>query len=316
MVSNRLKMSLLPALQALLDTVSVTRAAAAMHVTQSTMSRTLGQLRGILNDPILVREGNHIYLSAKAQKIQPQVNRLVTEANTLFESQVFDPATCQQSFNLAANSIFQQDFLVEALVEIKEQAPNITFSIKPSSHITLQELETGELDLGLIQFSDEGPKWLQKCSIIEEALHIVVRRDHPLTKTGITVLSDLDDFPCVEVEAPIHVASLGENLKARSASLRTPWLSMQSWEAAFKVLKHSDSFLTSNSLGCPQLLTDPDYEMLPVPEDIPSTTLRLVWPEYWEFSQAHQWLRNQLEQKLRDHYQKYGKGNQLVSANA
>ena len=93
----RLNLNLLPGLKALLDTQSVSKAAKQMHVTQSAMSRTLAQLRESLNDPILVRQGNRIFLSEKAISLKEDVNRVVTEACTIFENQQFDPSTTRKT---------------------------------------------------------------------------------------------------------------------------------------------------------------------------------------------------------------------------
>ena len=95
----RLNLNLLPGLKALLDTQSVSLAAKQMHVTQSAMSRTLAQLREALNDSILVRQGNRIFLSEKALALKDDVNRVVTEASTIFENQQFDPWITEKNFS-------------------------------------------------------------------------------------------------------------------------------------------------------------------------------------------------------------------------
>ncbi|KOG87506.1 LysR family transcriptional regulator, partial [Streptomyces varsoviensis] len=56
-------MNLLPALDALLRESSVTGAAAEMNVSASAMSRTLGRLRRVVGDPLLVPSGRSLVLT-------------------------------------------------------------------------------------------------------------------------------------------------------------------------------------------------------------------------------------------------------------
>ena len=54
---RQVDLNLLVACAALLREVSVTRAAAELHVTQPAMSQTLRRLRELFGDPLLVRAG-------------------------------------------------------------------------------------------------------------------------------------------------------------------------------------------------------------------------------------------------------------------
>ena len=302
MVNDRLRMSLLPALQAILENASVTRAAETMHVTQSTMSRTLGQLRGILNDPILIREGNHIFLSEKARKLQPLVDRLVADADQLFESQVFAPATSKHHFRIMANSIFQELFLVNALAEIKYDAPGMTFSISSNSNQSLQDMENGEIDLGFLQFTDNTPDWLRGITIGRDTLYIVFRKSHPLVNRTISDLSELDDYPYVGAQSPMHEDAIGVRFKSQCSSLQQPWMMLQSLQAVRAALRVSNAYTISNYFSCPELWGESEFVMQKVPFVLPETLFKMVWPEHWEFSTAHQWLRKRLEKSLQQFY--------------
>lgn len=313
MVSDRLKMSLLPALQAILETASVTRAAEMMHVTQSTMSRTLGQLRNILNDPILLRDGNHIYLSKKAMQIQPMVDKLVAEADFLFDGPSFDPATCQQQFRVTAGGAFVSFFLIGALAEINHKAPGITFSISANRNDSLDNLENGELDLGFMQLSGPYPGWLQVSQIIRQPVGIIVHKSHPLSTAKISDLAELDAYPYVGSKSPLHEQQFAEILKSRSKSMRHPWLMVETVHAAHEALKHNDAFTIANPVGLLGFSHNPDYVSLKIPLDLPEPVFHMVWPEHWEFSHAHQWLRKELEQSLRTFLIEIGRGENLIN---
>lgn len=71
--------NLIVGLYALLDTGSVTLAARRLGVSQSAMSHKLRGLRERLGDPVLVRTGQRMAITAKAETLAPVVTRLVHE---------------------------------------------------------------------------------------------------------------------------------------------------------------------------------------------------------------------------------------------
>ena len=313
MSSDRLKMSLLPALQALLDTASVSRAADIMHVTQSTMSHTLSQLRTILNDPILVRDGNRFYLSNKARQLQSQVNKLVAEADLVFGEHRFDPLTSKQHFRMFAGSSFQEEFLLAALAKISKKAPNLTFTIETGDDESLQGLEKGESDLGFMQYYETLPAGINGTAIFRENTHIIVRKGHPLAVKGISHIAELDDYPYLCVIGPLYNDATMVSLRSLSQSLSSPWMIVDNFLAAKLALPHNDAYTVLRGDRNPSLLADTDLAFLPVPVTLPDTPFKILWPEHWDCSQAHLWLRKQLERELRQFYTDTGREHLLAN---
>jgi len=71
---RHLDFNLLKGLHALLLTHSVSGAAKRTGVTQSAMSATLGKLRVVYGDPLLVRRGNQMLPTPLAERLQPLVS--------------------------------------------------------------------------------------------------------------------------------------------------------------------------------------------------------------------------------------------------
>ena len=65
------------ALDALLAENSVTRAAERLHTSPAAMSRTLGRLRRILQDPLLVRAGQTMVPTPRAQALREEAAAVV-----------------------------------------------------------------------------------------------------------------------------------------------------------------------------------------------------------------------------------------------
>ena len=67
---RQLDLNLLVTLDALLETSSVTRAAARLGVGQPATSHALGKLRDLFGDPLLVRAGRGMALTPRARALQ------------------------------------------------------------------------------------------------------------------------------------------------------------------------------------------------------------------------------------------------------
>lgn len=83
---------LLLALDALLTTRSVTRAAARLGMQASGLSRILGELRDAFGDPLLIRSGRGLVPSPLAQTLRPKVRALAAGIQEVFEPEAAEAA--------------------------------------------------------------------------------------------------------------------------------------------------------------------------------------------------------------------------------
>ncbi|MGI9280953.1 MAG: LysR family transcriptional regulator [Endozoicomonas sp.] len=305
MASNRLKMSLLPALQAILDTGSVTRAADQMHVTQSTMSRTLSQLREALNDPILVREGNHIFLSEKARQVQPLVSKLMADSETLFENQHFDPVTSEHHFRIGSGSVILDHFLIQALIDLKQIAPGISCTVSLPDEGTIYSMESGELDFGVIVTLPDTTESLCKEVITTASFNVLMRKGHPMSGRETLDLTEMDQYPFVITQAVIAASPYINGLREQYGFLSNPWLKLPSLHAALKAIRSNDAFTIVTNVEYLAMDLFEDYVLLPTLSDSPSLKFELVWPEHWQFNQAHQWMRGFLIGRLQEFFRQH-----------
>ena len=89
------------ALDALLAEASVTRAAARLHTSPAAMSRTLARLRRILQDPLLVRAGQAMVPTPRAQELREEAAAVVRSLGALLSPGTgVDPADLRGTFTL------------------------------------------------------------------------------------------------------------------------------------------------------------------------------------------------------------------------
>ena len=89
-VSN-IDLNLLKALDALLETESVTKAAERSNLSQPAMSRALNRLQHTIKDPLLVRSGRGMVLTPRGETLRTPVRDALAQVSQVFKPQTFDP---------------------------------------------------------------------------------------------------------------------------------------------------------------------------------------------------------------------------------
>src|SRR4051812_26847252 len=140
-------LNLLPPLAALLEERHVTRAAERSGLSQPAMSRALGRLRLLLADQLLVRDGGGYVLTARAERIQRQLAALMPQLETLFAAEVFDPATAEVHYRLAATDYPLLLFLHQVAREVNTLSPHSVVRIESPRDTVFDDVLHGRLDL-------------------------------------------------------------------------------------------------------------------------------------------------------------------------
>ncbi|WP_280391997.1 LysR family transcriptional regulator, partial [Nocardia brasiliensis] len=152
-----LDMNLLVALDALLETNSVTRAAERLHTSPPAMSRTLARLRRVLGDPLLVRAGRTLVPTPRALELRYEVATLVAQGRALLTTQAaIDPSGLKRSFAIQAEDAVLADLTAPLLTAVRAQAPGVTLRFLPETREGTAALRDGRVDIevGVIEHAD------------------------------------------------------------------------------------------------------------------------------------------------------------------
>ena len=121
-----LDLNLLVALDALLATRSVTRAAERAGVTQSAMSRTLARLREAFGDPLFVRAGRTLVPTERAAGLAEPLVALLAEAQALLtRGAPFSPATARRELTLHAADLATSLIMPALVARLAREAPGV-----------------------------------------------------------------------------------------------------------------------------------------------------------------------------------------------
>ncbi|WP_161993182.1 LysR family transcriptional regulator [Lacisediminimonas profundi] len=144
---RKINMNLLPILAELLRCTNVTRAAGRLHLTQSTVSGSLKQLRELFDDELLVAHGRGMVLTQKAMKLVPEVERLMDLAARLFHPDGFTPETAENHFRIATADYVSALVTIKLSKTLQFEAPGVSLTLLPTPGTSAKEMRSGGLDL-------------------------------------------------------------------------------------------------------------------------------------------------------------------------
>jgi DNA-binding transcriptional LysR family regulator len=181
-------LNLFGVLGAVLAERSVTRAAKQLHVTPSAVSNSLARLRDLLGDPLVVRSGNGLVPTPRAQELAPVLTAALDQIKGILDSKGgFVPSETTRAFTLAAadsNQVCDVPRVVEA---VALELPRAKLRIVSTDYLVSSDgLATGEIDAAFgVSAMPLGPGFHSR-PLYEEVGTLVVRRDHPRVGDRVT----------------------------------------------------------------------------------------------------------------------------------
>ena len=123
-------LNLLRTLHVLLQEAHVSKAAQRLHITQSAVSRQLAQLRDIWQDELLVRNGNVLIMTPKAEMLKAKLDTLMDDFDLLLAETVFDPENWFGELVLSSSDYVAQYVMPDVCKRLNAQAPNLAVSLR------------------------------------------------------------------------------------------------------------------------------------------------------------------------------------------
>src|SRR5690349_20632309 len=103
---------------------SVSRAARRLGLSQPATSNALARLRGLLDDPLLVRRGNAMLPTPRALELAGHVHAGLAHLQVALDGRrTFDARASTRSFTLATNDYVSFVLLAPLVRRLRERAP-------------------------------------------------------------------------------------------------------------------------------------------------------------------------------------------------
>lgn len=155
-------------LQALIEGVGITRAGAALGMSQPTASRMVESLRLALGDPLIVRASGRYVLTERAERLRPAVAAALDAWERVLAPEDFDAGTAARVFRLATTDYGASAVVTDALMRIAAVATRIRVEIAPWTEGTLADIEAGALDAALYPDAPLPPDFHAKALFVDD----------------------------------------------------------------------------------------------------------------------------------------------------
>lgn len=293
---QRINLNLLVALELLLLEQSVTLSAKKLFITQAAMSHNLQQLREIFQDPLLVREKNHMVLTPYARKLQPKLSQVLQEMRSLvINGQRFVPERSERVFKIGMSDYMVSLVLPKLLTYLQAYAPGINLQIIPINHLGSSEpFERGEYDLGIGKLLLTPSSSVRSELLCRDTGVCILNLKHALAKKKtitlkeylacehIAVCTDRQYAPPTLIEQAL--AELGVE---RRVKVLLPFVT-----PIFKLIETSETLIGTMIQSMAELYQDQArYVIKPLPFKIRDLEFYVVWHHRHEEDIAHRWLR-------------------------
>lgn len=287
-------LNLLLAFDALMRERSVTRAAAAVGMTQPAMSNALSRLRLLFADTLFVRSQKGMVPTARAIQISPDVSASLDHVRLALERPAFVPSEAKLRLRIITTDYVEAVLLPPLWRRLAAAAPGIDLRIKRAASLfepPQAELESGACDFAIGPYPAPTPQsGLSVQHLYEEELFCIARQGHPKARRRLSLKQFIDSkhvafFSLVEGPGMIDRVLAEKSLK-RSVAVSVPnFISIPLMVASSDLVATIPRKLAEQSARTLKLT------VFKPPFTIPPLRIGLLWHSRVNDESSHHWLR-------------------------
>ncbi|NAW68112.1 LysR family transcriptional regulator [Vibrio sp. V27_P1S3P104] len=291
----RRDLNLLVALRVLIDEGSVSKAAHRLSLSQSAMSRVLGRLRDMLDDPLLTRQGQYLVPTEKALTIYHAVDRPLEVLRQILSPVEFEPLLCEQRFTIATTDYAIQTILPFALPRIYQEAPKVSLEFQPLHHNRLIDQLTHEgVDFAICRPTTSVAP-LQSEILGRVGVLCLLSKLHPLAYQSMQ-LSDYLAYPHAMIAISDGVKALIEQALVEYPK-RKMVLRAYHLESALAIVDSMPLIITVPADLAFLVAERYDLVVKPLPFQFTPFDYSLIWHPRCEHAPAQAWIRDIVKQE-------------------
>lgn len=297
------ELNLLFVFDAIMTEGSVTRAADRLAMTQPAVSNAVARMRDIWKDPLFVKKGRQIEPTSFAMSLWEQVRGPMHDLANAVDASAFDPAQSRRKFRIALGDAMVDLFWLPLVCAVSRTAPQVDiYSVPFTLEGAINELREAHVDLAMGPM-DHHDRSLRSIWLFESRYVLAMRKDHPLAGKPVS----LEDFLAAR---QLLVTTSGDTTGYMDRALQQQGLkrrvavTVNHFSAVPKLLTHSDLIAVvphvvagGTQFRAELWLSDPPIEVDPTP-------IYLIWHTRHDRDPALIWMRQLVEQTVREQWNK------------
>ncbi|MEM1198927.1 MAG: LysR family transcriptional regulator [Pseudomonadota bacterium] len=290
---SKIDLNLLVALEVLLEERHVSKSAARLGLSQPAMSRTLGRLRAVFDDPLIVRTQSGYEPTARAEKLENSLKAVLGEIRGVFASAEFDPATAEDTFRLSTLDYSELVIFPEFMSRLRKAAPGVKVDVQQRSIFSINDIEAGTTDMSIGVMPKNLPKHCRAEKLFEDDYVCVMHADHPLASRALTLEGYLA-FPHSTIDTGKSAGSAVDDALARVGAERRVLKRSPHFIASLFSLGKSDLLQTVPRRLASPLLAPANLVLNELPFEVDPIALSQLWHARDHDHPPHRWLREQM----------------------
>lgn len=228
---------------AIAETSSFTRAAAALHLTQPTLSHQIKQLEQMVGTALFDRVGRKVRLTEPGRLFREHAERALEEVSSATAALAELQGLMRGVLRLGVFQSFNSSLLPPILAGFSARYPRVAVRVRQLPTREMEELLIqGELDLGIAYVQPDSDRILAE-QLFDERLMLVVSESHRYAARRELHLKQLGDQPLALLSAEFP-----------SRRLLHDWFAASGYEPKVKIeINSTDAILAT--VRCSELAT-------------------------------------------------------------
>jgi DNA-binding transcriptional LysR family regulator len=295
-------LNLLVVFDALMTERNLTRVGERHGLSQPAVSKALGRLRHLFDDPLFVRCDRAMEPTLRAKELAGPIHLALRDISRTFAPSSFDPSQVEARIRLASIDLYHTPLLPALVRRLREHAPGVDLHVRTLDSFCIRDqLAAGEVDLAFSPF-DALPAGFSAMPLWSDRLVTLVGervRERPLTIEAFAAAAHVVDAGHVHVgpdgaASSVVDATLGARGLKRRIALVLPSASGLPYIVAATDLIATLPCRIASGLGLP-----PGVTLQPPPFDI-QVAPHLLWHARTQSDPLLAWVRGMVREIAAD----------------
>lgn len=272
---------------------TVSRAAAAVHLSQPAASLALRRLRLGLHDPLFVRSGNAMLPTRRCDEVlQTARTVLALVEHDILQSAPFEPRLAERSFRVALYDVGELVFLPRLLGHLLAEAPLCDIHSRSIYALELPEaLESGQVELAVGFYPNLERAGFHAQRLFDERFLVLARKGHPAVGHGPLTIEQFVALPHVTIEPLGRSYVLIDRLFEGAGIKRRIVLSTPHFMSVPQILAATDLVATVPSKMAKHFAKLQQLQAFEPPVNTPPYPIKQYWHARFHSDPGHRWLR-------------------------
>lgn len=283
---------------------NVSLAARELGLSQPAVSNLLNKLRKYYSDPLFIRVENEMRPTELSTQLLPLVSDLINNFDAIcHHREQFNHFESQKIFNIAMTDVAHLVLLPQISTYLKDHAPQIQLNVHSIKPHSLDLLKEGNLDL-IVGYYEQLDDYFYQQKLFEQHFVVIASKDHPRLNPECVdnQTISLEQY-LAEKHIEIEVGSGHFSFERHIGQLgirRHKVMSLPSYLGVGLVVQQSETIATVPYYLSEVLLARGNLQILALPPEFPSYSIKQFWYISSHNQKSHQWIRQVFYENLKN----------------